>query len=168
MSFILFVCVLFFIPSPICLSATHFNLFLSFSFFFIYNCSSAVCFLCTLSTAIALNKFRDSKISRIQPAPASDTENNHNYGHNIRYLHADQQLEKNHAHKFGDGKKKSLSNHDILKYVSDRIRNAELCLKLYVLSIQYKYSLHFMSTARPYTRTHTRMHASDQANNTNL
>jgi len=33
----------------------------------------------------------------------------------IKYLHADQQLDKNHAHKFNDGKKKSLSNHEIFK-----------------------------------------------------
>lgn len=89
---------------------------------FFSNCSS-VCFVCTLSTAIALNKFKDSKILRIQPAPtttytadatALDTENT------VRYLHADpqpqQQFGKKHAHKFGgDGKKKSLSNQDILK-----------------------------------------------------
>lgn len=90
---------------------------------FFSNCSS-VCFVCTLSTAIALNKFKDSKILRIQPAPtttytadatALDTENT------VRYLHADpqpqqQHFEKKHAHKFGgDGKKKSLSNQDILK-----------------------------------------------------
>lgn len=104
---------------PICLNVTQIS-FSASSF----NCSSTVCLLCTLSTSIALSKFRDSKISRIQPAPALDTDtnvnNNNNFGLNIRYLHADQQLDKNHAHKFGDGKKKSLSNHDILKYVYNK------------------------------------------------
>lgn len=84
-------------------------LFILFSSSSLFNCSS-VCFLCTLSSAASLSKFRDSKISRIQPAPM-DTEINSN----IKYLHADQQLDNNHAHKFNDGKKKSLSNHDIFK-----------------------------------------------------
>lgn len=76
-------------------------------------------------------KYRDSKISRIQPyvhtetltAPAIDSYNNlHSEKDSaIKYYHANKFLEKNHAHKkFGFDKKKVSSNHELFKWVFNK------------------------------------------------
>ncbi|XP_055311645.1 uncharacterized protein LOC129574154 isoform X2 [Sitodiplosis mosellana] len=103
---------------------------------------SSVILMCTLTIATAPpppgsstpisrssatpRKFRDSKISRIQPyvhsetltAPAVDTYNNFHSEKDsaIKYYHANKFLEKNHGHKkFGVDKKKVSSNHELFK-----------------------------------------------------
>lgn len=70
-----------------------------------------------------LRKYRDSKISRIQPyiPPASVIDSrNHMQNENdatIKYFHANKFSEKYHAHKkFGlEAKKERLNNHELLK-----------------------------------------------------
>lgn len=118
----------------ICLRCWKFiQLFFSFCHF------SSICLLCTLAVATAPppqsgpsampRKFRDSKISRIQPyihrdaltAPAIDSHNNlHNedFDSTIKYYHTNKFPDKNHGHKkFGFEKKKVSSNHELFKWV---------------------------------------------------
>lgn len=81
-----------------------------------------------LGTSAVPRKYRDSKISRIQPyvhkdvqmPPASNSYNNlhSEKDSTIKYYHANKFLEKNHAHKnkkFGNEKKKVSSNHELFK-----------------------------------------------------
>lgn len=106
---------------------------ITFQSVFFFNCSS-VFLMCTLAVAAAPppgssatpRRYRDSKISRIQPyvhkatltAPAIDSNNNlHSEKEStIKYYHANKFMEKNHApKKFGIDKKKASSNHELLK-----------------------------------------------------
>lgn len=105
--------------------------------FFLFAISkySTMCIACVLVAAVpsssspsfSVHKFRDSKISRIQPLPSTfvHAENDANASAataaakadaTIKYYHADKFMDKNHAHKIAmDSKKKSLTNHEILK-----------------------------------------------------
>lgn len=84
--------------------------------------------MCTLVAASPSTprKFRDSKISRIQPyiaadsdvqpAPVSSDSLGENDASQKSLYHASKYFNKNHAYKIGlDGKKKNLSNHELLK-----------------------------------------------------
>lgn len=95
--------------------------------------------MCTLAVAAAPpppnssatpRKYRDSKISRIQPyvhtddfaAPHIDSYNSlHNEKEStIKYYHANKFLDKSHGHKkyAADKKKAQSSNHELLKWVN--------------------------------------------------
>lgn len=81
-----------------------------------------------MSPSLSARKFRDSKISRIQPLPSTfvRAENDATAAAaatvaadaTIKYYHADKFMDKNHAHRIAmDSKKKSLTNHEIFKWV---------------------------------------------------
>lgn len=80
--------------------------------------------MCTLVVAApSQRKFRDSKISRIQPflaaveatSPATNSLGETDSTQHKMYQ-AEKYFNKNHAYKIGlDGKKKSLTNHELLK-----------------------------------------------------
>lgn len=148
-------------PSHICLSSTHFfnielfaeeeNKVHKLIDFHLFPIFSSVILMCTLAVATAPpppssgssasvprslatpRKYRDSKISRIQPynnvhsetltAPAIDSYNNlHSEKDSaIKYYHANKFLEKTaHGHKkFGFDKKKVSSNHELFKWVNN-------------------------------------------------
>lgn len=88
----------------------------------------------SVGTSGTARKFRDSKISRIQPYVHTDTLtapafNSYNSLHNdndatIKYYHANKFLEKSHGHKkSGYDKKKASTNHELFKWVIFRFNS---------------------------------------------
>lgn len=79
---------------------------------------SSICLMYSVAAAVPHYKMRDSKISRIQPFTIVQSSTRTGTGIPAKYLHDDKYLNKSHVRKNGlDSKKRSLTNHDILKQV---------------------------------------------------